>query len=119
MNTIETLREKLSKLISSNASGIIVLRGSAGKPADNEDFWNNHSALVYLHPLDTVMSVTPWSTSYTSSSGAMHDDYIFGEFLEVDDELSVAELGYDETQYLNICMDTLLIDMAHDDNDNA
>lgn len=117
METVESLQKKVSELATAGHSGIVMLCGDAFPPADDESFWENHNALVYVQLLDTLVAFLSWGSAYQTGDDRLSSDCLLQNFIEREDELTLEELGMDEKTYLEICTDCLLNDMAHDDSE--
>jgi len=92
----------------------VALRGDGFPPIEGEPFWENHNALVYVQPLDTLVAFLSWGTTYQTGAGSLPGDCLLQNFIGKDDDMTVEDLGMDEQEYLDICTDCLLNDMAHD-----
>ena len=117
METIESLQKKISDLAAAGRSGIVSICGDTFPPDEDESFWENHNALVYIQPLDTLVAFMPWGSAYQTGDDRLSSDCLLQNFIEREDELTLEELGMDEKTYLEICTDCLLNDMAHDDSE--
>ena len=117
MTTLENIREKLESLIASGKSGIVALCGEPCPTGSEESFWEYHDALVFIEPLRAVMSIVDNCTSYFHVPAESVADSFFAGFAGRENSFAVAELGYSEKDYLEICTDCLLNDMAHDDTE--
>lgn len=117
MNTIESLKKGISELVAAERSGIVALCGDAYSPAEDESLWEYHDALVYVQPLDTVVAFTSWGTTYQAVDGRIPADSLLERFIGREDMLTVGELGMSEQEYLDVCTDCLLNDMAHDEDE--
>jgi len=114
METIESLQKRISELAAAGRSGIVALRGDGFPPIEGEPFWENHNALVYVQPLDTLVAFMSWGITYQTGVGKLPADCLLENFIGQDDDLTVGNLRMDEQTYLDICTDCLLNDMAHD-----
>lgn len=117
METIESLQKRISELAAAGRSGIVTICGDAFPPAEDESFWENHNALVYIQPLDTLVAFMSWGSAYQTCDGRQPSDCFLQNFIDREDDLTLEELGIDEKTYLEICTDCLLNDMAHDESE--
>lgn len=117
MYTIETLKAKLQSLIDAGKSGIIALCGDADSIPEDDSFCEGYDALVYVQPLDSVQAYFNWGDQYQTAETALANDSIFKNFAEREDCLAIDDIGMSEKDFLDLCTETLLNDMAHDDEE--
>ena len=117
METIKSLQKRIAELTAAGRSGIVSLLGNAFPPTDDESFWENHDALVYVQPLDTLVAFMSWGSAYQTGDNRLPGDCLLQNFIDREDDLAVEDLGLDEKSYLEICTDCLLNNMAHDESE--
>jgi len=120
MVTFDSIKKRLSDLAAEGRSGIVAFNGFGMPLTECEPFWETHNALVYIHPLDTLVAYS-LGTFYQNGTNILPEDRILQDFIGEDNDQQIEELlegvEMSEQEYLDLCTAVLLNDMAHDDSE--
>lgn len=115
--TTGILADRIASLRRASKSGIISFCAPAGTDRDSDFFWQDHSSLVYIHELETLVFNEPDCKSYCSYGDRKAWEPYLERFIGESDgmETPVENTGWTRDGYLETVYCDLVWSMTPDD----